>query len=283
MNIQSMTGFGQAEERGIRVEVRSVNHRYLDPRFRIPVFINPYEITLRNMIRERFARGRFDVTIAFTDKADVRLSINRGLAGNLFQVLQGLQEDLGLKEGPSLDHLFWFRESLFREEPEYKPEDLLEVFETALDRLAEMRQREGKHLVEDILTMVGALEKHLEAVRTEVDGMRDRVYERIRERISELVREAAIDETRLLQEAAFLAEKSDISEEITRVQSHIAQVRKIISEGGTIGRKLDFLLQELLREINTIGSKSSEYRVSDLVIRMKTEIEKMKEQVQNLQ
>ncbi|GMT47320.1 UPF0701 protein YloC [hydrothermal vent metagenome] len=283
MNIQSMTGFGQAEENGVRVEVRSVNHRYLDPRFRIPVFINPYEITLRNMIKERFARGRFDVTIALTDKADVKLGINRGLAANLFQALRGLQEDLGLKEGPSLDHLFWFRDILFREEPGYNPEDLICVFESALDRIAGMRQREGEHLVEDILTMVKALEERLEAVRTEVEGVLEKTYERIRARISELVKETAIDDTRLLQEAAFLAEKADISEEITRIQSHISQVRKIISEGGTIGRKLDFLLQELLREINTIGSKSSEYRVSDLVIQMKTEIEKIKEQVQNLQ
>ncbi|HEC98209.1 MAG TPA: YicC family protein [Nitrospirae bacterium] len=283
MNIQSMTGFGQAEEKGVRVEVRSVNHRYLDPRFRIPVFINPYEITLRNMIKERFARGRFDVTIALTEKADVKLTINRGLALNLFQALRGLQEDLGLKEGPSLDHLFWFRDILFREEPGYNPEDLICVFESALDRIAEMRQREGENLVDDILTMVDALEKYLEAVRTEIEGALEKTYERIRARISELVKETAIDDTRLLQEAAFLAEKADISEEITRIQSHISQIRKIISEGGTIGRKLDFLLQELLREINTIGSKSSEYRVSDLVIQMKTEIEKIKEQVQNLQ
>jgi len=283
MNIQSMTGFGQAEEKGVRVEVRSVNHRYLDPRFRIPVFINPYEITLRNMIKERFARGRFDVTITLTDKADVKLSINRGLAGNLFQALRGLQEDLGLKEGPSLDHLFWFRDILFREEPEYNPEDLIRVFESALEKLAEMRQSEGEHLVKDILTMVEVLEERLEAVRAEVEGALEKTYERIRARIAELVKETAIDDTRLLQEAAFLAEKADISEEITRIQSHISQVRKIISEGGTIGRKLDFLLQELLREINTIGSKSSEYRVSDLVIQMKTEIEKIKEQVQNLQ
>ncbi|MEC4685142.1 MAG: YicC/YloC family endoribonuclease [Nitrospirota bacterium] len=283
MNIQSMTGFGQAEEKGVRVEVRSVNHRYLDPRFRIPVFINPYEIALRNMIKERFARGRFDVTIALTDKADVKLNINRGLAGNLFKSLRELQEDLGLKEGPSLDHLFWFRDILFREEPEYNPEDLIRVFESALDRLAGMRQREGEHLVRDILTMVEVLEKHLEAVRAEVEGVLEKTYERIKVRIAELAKETAIDDTRLLQEAAFLAEKADISEEITRIQSHISQIRKIISEGGTIGRKLDFLLQELLREINTIGSKSSEYRVSDLVIQMKTEIEKMKEQVQNLQ
>ncbi len=283
MNIQSMTGFGQAEAGGIRVEVRSVNHRYLEPRFRIPVFINPYEITLRNMIRERFSRGRFDVTIALTDKADVRLCINRTLAGNLFHALKGLQQDLGIEEGPTLDHLFWFRESLFREEPEYNPEDLFRVFETALDRLALMRRREGEHLAEDILSTVEALERILDAVRSEVEGTLEKTCERLRARISELLSEAAVDEARLLQEAAFLSEKADVSEELTRVQSHISQLRKIISEGGTIGRKLDFLLQELLREINTIGSKSSEYRVSDLVIQMKTEVEKMKEQVQNLQ
>ncbi|NOZ25301.1 MAG: YicC family protein [Nitrospirae bacterium] len=283
MKVQSMTGFGQAEERGIRVEVRSVNHRYLEPRFRIPVFINPYEITLRNMIKERFSRGRFDVTIALTDKADVRLGINRRLAENLFQTLQGLRKDLGIEEGPTLDHLFWFRDIIFSEEPEYNPEDLFRVFETALERLARMRQREGEHLVADILSAVEALEGLLEAVRAEVEGCLEKTYERIRERISELVRDLSVDDARLLQEAAFLSEKADVSEEITRIRSHMSQVRKIVSEGGTIGRKLDFLLQELLREINTIGSKSSEYRVSDLVIRMKAEVEKMKEQVQNLQ
>ncbi len=282
-NVQSMTGFGQAEEGGFRVEVRSVNHRFLDPHFRTPPFLNPYEMTLRNMIKERFTRGRVDVTIALTDKADLRLRINRGLAKTLLLSLRDLQEELDLERGPSLDHLFWFRDSLFREEPEYDTEELFRVFASALDRLAEMRRNEGGHLAADILATAGVLEGLIDEVRKESGGLQERAFERIRERMAEIVKETVVDETRLLQEAAFLSEKADISEELTRTESHLSQLRKIISEGGTIGRKLDFLLQELLREVNTMGSKSSEYRISDLVIRMKTEIEKMKEQVQNLQ
>ncbi len=283
MNVQSMTGYGEAEERGVKVEARSVNHRFLTINFRAPAFVNPYETELRKMIMERFTRGRFDVSISLTEEADLEIGINRRLAENILRTLKGLQEELGLKEGLSLDHLFWFRDSLFTEVPEYRPEDLFHTLGTALERLEETRLREGEHLLRDIQEQVAALKGYIDAVKAEAGDMHRRAFERIRSHITELIGEGAVEEQRVLQEAALLAEKADVSEEVVRIQSHLQQFERLISRGGTIGRNLDFLLQELLREINTIGSKSSEYRVSDIVVRMKTVVEKLKEQIQNIQ
>lgn len=283
MDIQSMTGFGQFEDHGIRVELRSVNHRFLDTYFRIPQFFNPYEIKLRNMIKKRLSRGRVDVTVLLTEEADIKIELNKKIAQDVIHALQGVKEDLSLKDGPSLDHLFWFREILFTEAPDYKPDDLYYVFEEALNRLVEMRQKEGEVLTGDVREMLNKLHKHYEEVRNSAEEMLEKNLKLLKRRISTLLEDSPVDDSRMLQEAAFLAEKADISEELTRVQSHYSQVTKILHDGGEVGRRLDFLLQELLREINTIGSKSTEFRISDLVVQMKAVVEKVKEQVQNIQ
>lgn len=278
-----MTGFGYAEERGFKVEVRSVNHRFLDVHFRMPVFLHPYEVTLRKIIKDNFSRGRFDITVSLTEEANITIKINKRLAGDFLQAFECLQDELSLRDSPSFNHLFWFKDTLFSQDPQYAPEDLFHTFNISVKRLIEMRGEEGEHLIKDIKKLIQILKKLHKEVKKNQEGLRLRVYDKIKKRISELLRDVAIDDIRLLQEAAFWADKTDISEEVARIQSHILQMGKIISEGGTIGKKVDFLLQELLREINTIGSKSSEYRISDFVVQMKTVIEQIKEQIQNIQ
>ncbi|GBE02224.1 hypothetical protein BMS3Bbin06_01990 [bacterium BMS3Bbin06] len=280
--IQSMTGFGSSEARGFRIEARSVNHRFLDLHFRMPAFLGPYEMNLRRIVKENFTRGRIDVKISLTSDADVTLKINHGFASKILNSLAGLQEELQLKDGPSLNHLFWFKDVVFEEEPAYRPDDLFSTFSEAVQRLADMRCREGEHLKEEILKTLGEMEGHLDRIKEFSGEFYTRAFDKMKEQIGALLKEH-IDENRLIQEAALLAERADISEEIARIESHSAQMKKIIAGGATIGRKIDFLLQELLREINTIGSKNSDYKVSEVVVLMKSEVEKMKEQIQNIQ
>lgn len=277
-----MTGYGYAEEKGFRVEMRSVNHRFLDINIRMPPFLNPYEITLRKAIKDRFSRGRIDATVSLTGEADVEIRINHRFAGQLLRSLKALKGELLLDEGPSLDHLFWFRDVIFAEEHRYNPDDLINTFNTALLRLTDMRVVEGNQLVEGLMGSLDMLQGLLDSLKEVSREAHSKGYEQVRGRITAMLKDM-VDEGRLLQEAAFIADRADFSEELTRYQCHVSQLRKIISEGGTIGRKADFLLQELFREVNTIGSKSNDYSVSELVVQMKSEIERIREQIQNIQ
>ncbi|RMG00066.1 MAG: YicC family protein [Nitrospirae bacterium] len=280
--IQSMTGYGAVEKAGFRIEVKSVNHRFLDMSFRMPPFLQPYEMEMRSIVKSLVSRGKVDVRISLTGEAGLRLDINRSFIKELFAVLKDIKGELSLEGGPSLDHLFWYKDLIFEEEPDYDSEELLNVLKDAVQRMVKMRETEGEHLKKALLESLDILESHLSEVIKLSSNTLEQSYQKIRERLTELLGEG-VDETRLIQEAAFLAERADIEEEIERIKSHIDQFRKIISQGGTIGRKMDFILQELLRETNTIGSKASEYAISERVVHMKAEIERMKEQVQNIQ
>ncbi|NOX20724.1 MAG: YicC family protein [Nitrospirae bacterium] len=283
MKIQSMTGYGEAEEGGFKVEVKSVNHRFLDIHFRMPSVLNPHELELKKLVKERFARGRIDITISFTENTDIQLNINQQAARTLLDSLGQICQALKLESRPQLDHLFWFRDIVFKQTPEFRPEELFTTFQKALDALEEMRTKEGAFLLNSINQIVENIEGLVDRIRKISENSASGRYENIKQKVQALVENIEIDEQRLLQEIAFLADRVDISEEITRIKSHLNQMRSILSEGGPVGRKLDFLLQELNRETNTIGSKSIDYQVSELVINVKTEIEKIREQIQNLQ
>ena len=280
--IHSMTGYGSVERDGFRIEVRSVNHRFLDMNFRMPPYLQPYEMELRGVVKKYVQRGRLDVRVSLTEGADIRLRINREFGRSLFNALSELKGELSLEGEPSIENLFWFRDVIFEEEPGYDPELLIAVFQEAMERLVEMRKSEGEHLKSVILRGVQLLERYLDEVEELASQALPELMEKLREKIRGLTGEG-VDESRLIQEAAFLAERADVEEEIHRIRSHSGQLRKIISQGGTIGRKADFILQELLREANTIGSKCSDYAISERVVNMKSEIERMKEQVQNIQ
>lgn len=283
MEIQSMTGYGEAEEGGFKVELRSINHRFLDIHFKMPRFLMPFEMQFRNMIKRNFQRGRIDVSITLTEKAEIKIIINERIAEDILSSLDKINRKLSLHEKTSLEYLFWFRDTIFFQEPDIKEGELFNAMERAIENLRRMRIQEGKNLVKDIEMIIQGIQNHLDELESFSDNLLQDKYVQLKERLKTLFKDAEIDDTRIIQEAAIHAEKADIREEITRFRSHLEQLKNILTKGGIIGRRIDFLLQELLREVNTIGSKCADYEVADRVVKIKTEIEKVREQIQNIQ
>lgn len=281
--IQSMTGFGSSAGDDLTVEIRSLNHRYIDISVKMPQFMGQHEIPLRNILKERFQRGRFDVTISVTGAGTAQLKINKDAARNVYAALLDLQKELRLAGDITIETLKDYREIFMEEEPKYDAEALYRAFHKAAYNLEEMRSKEGGLLSEDIrrrLDMLGNMHKKIIAITPgEVTKWREKFVERLKL----VVEGGAVDDSRIVQEAAIMADKLDVSEEMSRVGNHLKQFAEILDKGGIVGKKLDFLLQELNREVNTLAYKSGEYEISRLVVDMKTEIEKIREQVQNLQ
>ncbi|MDI6728587.1 MAG: YicC/YloC family endoribonuclease [Thermodesulfovibrionales bacterium] len=281
--MQSMTGFGAAERNGFKVEVRSLNHRYIEISVRMPSVLMEHEIPVRNIIKGRFARGKFDVNISLADKRQLKMGINKELAKGIYDAFSDLQKELTLPGSLNIDFFSSFRELLVAEEPEYDADALYNALNDAVSRVEEMRRTEGETLKKEMESSL----KRLADMRNEIEGLSHGLAAHYREtlskRIAELVSNLSIDETRLAQEVAIIAQKSDITEEMARFRSHIQQFLSALSNGDVIGRKLDFLLQEMNRETNTIASKMDDVRIINLSIEIKTEIEKLREQVQNIQ
>lgn len=278
-----MTGFGSAEKDGFKVEVRSLNHKYLDISFKMPSFLLEHEISLRNIIKERFARGKFDVNISLTDKRQLKVCVNKDVAKAMYKAFSELQKELSLPGSLSIDFFSGYREFLMSEELEYNIDALFIALNEAISKVEEMRKNEGRTLFKELqerIKRLGDMQNEIEGLSK---GMAATYKETISRRIAELVSDLAIDDTRLAQEVAMMAQKSDITEELARFKSHIQQFYASLSDGGVIGRKLDFILQEMNREVNTIASKTDNVRVISLTIDMKTDIEKLREQVQNIQ
>lgn len=278
-----MTGYGAAERKGFKVEVRSLNHRYVDVSVRMPSFLMEHEIPVRNLIKDQFARGKFDVTISLTDKRQFKVRANKELAGELYDTLLDLQKTLSIPGSLDIGFLSWYRELLLSEETAYSADDLYGALGDALARVDEMRRKEGESLRKELEFHSG----RVESLRAEVEelshGMAITHKEVLSRKVAELTSAVPIDETRLAQEIALLAQKSDITEELARLRSHMKQFNAFLSGGEAIGRKLDFLMQEMYREVNTIASKVDDIRIINLTIEIKAGIEKLKEQVQNIQ
>lgn len=281
--VQSMTGFGSAEKDSFKVEIRSVNHRFLDISMKVPQNLSRHEMPLRNMVRERFSRGRFDILVTLLHEGNLKVKINVGLARELYDALRAIKEELSLSDSIGIETIAGFRELILTEEIEYNTEALYAVFGEALDRLRTMRDREGEAIAKDLSSRLEKMEQMNARIALLCPEVVSECRKRFTERITLLFSDVKFDENRVLQEAAIMAEKTDVSEEITRLASHIVQMKKILSDGDTIGRKAEFLLQELNREVNTIASKADDYRVSTLTVDMKAELEKMREQAQNIQ
>lgn len=281
--IQSMTGFGSAERGTFKVEVRSVNHRFMDISVRLPQNLIQHEVPLRNMIKERFSRGRFDVAVSVAGEGSHKVAIDHDLAREVHRALLALKEELSLAGPVSVDTLAGFRDLIMSEETEYDAEPLYSAFREALEKLGEMRRGEGEAIMLDMVSRLELLERMTGEVSQICPEAVHSCREKFMERLKDLFGDANYDENRLLQEAAVMAEKTDVSEEITRIRSHLTQIRKVLAEGDAKGRKIEFLLQELNREVNTIASKANDYRISSLAVEMKAELEKMREQAQNIQ
>jgi uncharacterized protein (TIGR00255 family) len=281
--VQSMTGFGSAANTEFTVEIRSLNHRFIDISFRMPPYMNRYEIPVRNILKEKFRRGRLDVSICVKESGIPGLRINRRLARNIYAALRELQDELSLPGDIGIDTLTGYKEIIMEEEAECDVEALTQVFREAASNLEQMRLREGALLLEDIGKRLDILTEMNGKIKSMAPDEVLRWREKFTDRLKLIMENGAIDNNRIIQEAALMSEKLDISEETNRIENHLKQFVEILDKGGVIGKKLDFLLQEINREVNTLSYKSGDYSISRLVVEMKTEVEKIREQVQNIQ
>ncbi|MDP1989837.1 MAG: YicC/YloC family endoribonuclease [Syntrophales bacterium] len=293
--IRSMTGYGRAEAvlagRKFAVEMKSVNHRYLEISLRLPGMLSPLDTEIKKKIGEQFSRGRIEATVRVDSDGIAensgRLTLNLPLARNYHALLCQLKEEFRLEDQISLAMLTGFRDVFVPTESFQDPavlwEGLSNLLDEAMRTLTEMRAREGESLQKDLTTRLSLIACVLEAIAGRVPQVVCEYQKRLGDRIRELTGAMAIDESRLLQEVAIMAEKSDITEEIVRFRSHIEQFTDLLTIGDGAGRKIDFLIQEMGREVNTIGSKSGDAGISRNVIEIKSELAKLREQVQNIE
>lgn len=289
-----MTGYGKAEDiidgRKYTVEIRSLNHRYLEVVLRLPGYISVLETALKRKVGSCFSRGRIEVAIrldAGDDKAISRYELNLPLLRNYYELLQQMQQEFGIKEKITLRTLTGLRDIFVSSEEEPQLERVIRdvdiVLNDAMALLTAMRQKEGALLLSDLEEHAKNVETLLSYIEKRVPLMIRNSKFRLTERIRELTEGIDVDETRLNQEIAIMADKSDISEEIVRLSSHLHQFREMLISDDAIGRKMDFLIQEMNREVNTIGSKTGDLDISRNVIEIKSELSKLREQVQNIE
>lgn len=278
-----MTGFGSAENDDFRVEIRSLNHRFIDILIKMPPYMGQHEIPLRNIIKEKFHRGRLDVSVSTKNHKAIQLKINKELARNIYTALQDLQKELSIPGKINIDTLTGYRELLTEEEQKYNIDALYASLNEAVSNLEAMRIREGNLLSEELHKRIESLGMMNNKIKLLIPHEVERCMEKFAERLKLILGTEEIDASRITQEAAIMADKIDITEEVSRIENHIKQFIETLNNGNIAGRKLDFLLQEINREVNTLAYKSSNYTISNLVIEMKTEVEKMREQVQNIQ
>ncbi|NLK34958.1 MAG: YicC family protein [Gracilibacteraceae bacterium] len=290
--IKSMTGFGRGEfSQGtstFSVDVRSVNHRYCDVSIRMPRSMSLMEEKVREFVSERISRGKVDVYINYsTFGQSSQVKLDTSLAKAYVDSLNTLKEMFQIQDDISLSLLTRFSDIMSLETVEQDMEELWlilkEALEIAFNALIEMRKREGERLKNDLLEKIVDVRDFVENMKEKSSGIVDEYKIKLYDRIKELIKDIPIDENRLLTEVAIFADKTSIDEEIVRLESHMDQFKKALNFGGPVGKKLDFIIQEMNREINTIGSKITDLEVLNNVISIKTEIEKIREQVQNIE
>jgi len=289
-----MTGFGRHEsENGdysCKAEVRSVNNRYIEINTRIPKSMMALEAALKKRIKSRCARGSFDLNISIEklndDAGDLVLQPNLNLASQYYQAFQKIQDHLGLKGGIDIKSLLTMKDMIQVEPLALDPsreELILETVDNALSVLIKMREEEGENLQTDIFARLDSIEKHGESIKTRQPEAINGYKERLAERIKVLTDGVEADPQRLAQETAIMADRCDVTEEVIRLESHIKQFRSLLETKQPMGRKLEFLIQEINRETNTIGSKTIDSEVSQMVIEIKSDLEKIREQLQNIE
>ena len=291
--ISSMTGYGRCEVldngRKVVVEMSSVNHRYLDLNVKMPKLLMYLDDTLKQMIREQVARGKTEVSVTYqsTAKEDLCVTINEALAHAYIEGLRSLSQKCDVQDDLKLSDLLQLSDIVTVEKKTGDEEALTLLVKKALSgalaQFTAMRQREGMHLATDLLEK----NKQLRVLVDEIAAFSMQVVtsykEKLENRLSELLQKPPVDEGRIATEVAIFADKCAIDEELTRLYSHMDQLDAILTEGGVVGRKLAFLMQEMNREANTIGSKANYYEITKRVVSLKTEMEKIREQVQNIE
>ena len=288
-----MTGFGKGEASfksgKLTVEIKTVNHKFFDATLKLPNGISAFEDRIKEILQRRVKRGKVNLNLTHDGvlpKND-RLSINKRAAKNYYNELEGLKNHLGLTEEIKIRDLIALPgvlsfDALEQGLASFWPK-IKKALDMSIDKLIADREKEGKALAADLLTRTRKIDTLLATIRSRAHLNIDEYRKRFAERVKDLTGGRDIDTGRLEMEVAIFAKNSDISEEITRLGSHLANFNKVLADGGEVGKRIDFIAQELHREINTIGSKASDFKISKNVIEIKGEIEKIREQAKNLE
>lgn len=291
--IKSMTGFGRCEaadnSRKFTVEMKSVNHRYLDVNIKMPKKLNFFEASIRAELKKYISRGKVDLFITYEDTSENNSNVryNKELAAEYLGYLHQMAADFGLEDDIKVSNLSKYPEVLTMEEAGVDEEELWRKLQEAVSGAAEMfvqsRIAEGEHLRQDLIEKLDGMLKLVDFVAERSPDIIAEYKQKLKEKVKELLEDNTVDENRLLTEVTIFADRVCVDEEIVRLRSHIETTKDTLTEGGCIGRKLDFIAQEMNREANTILSKANDLEVSNCAIELKTEIEKVREQIQNVE
>ena len=291
--IKSMTGFGRCEvqkdARKFTVELKGVNHRYLDVNIRMPKKLNFFETAIRTLLKSYATRGKVDIFITYEDSSQNQVAVkyNEALAAEYLKYLNRMAEEFGLENDVRVSTLSRYPEIFTMEEQAEDEEELWnglkEALEGAFAQFVETRTTEGENLKKDILEKLGILEELVGYIEERSPQIVREYREKLEEKTKELLADAQIEDSRIAAEVILFADKICTDEEVVRLKSHISHMRNTLEEKEGIGRKLDFIAQEMNREANTILSKANDIEVSDCAISLKTEIEKIREQIENIE
>lgn len=290
--IKSMTGFGKASiEKNLRkyqIEIKSVNHRYLDITVKLPRVLNYLEEIIKSEISKKVKRGKIDVFVTFENNSieGREIKINTELAKGYIRELKKLATEENILPDIEIGDIARYPEVLRIQENQDDEQikiEILEVLEEAINNLINMKTAEGEKIAKDLEERLNKINKRVDEVSKLSTGLISEYVVKLEERIKKILKEQEIDKSRLAEEVVIYADKSSIEEEITRLNSHISQFKELLNSNEPVGKKLDFIIQEMNRETNTIGSKSGSLEITNNVIEMKTEIENLREQIQNIE
>lgn len=291
--IKSMTGFGRYEyvdeKRKFTVEIKSVNHRYLDVNIKMPKKLNFFESSIRNLLKEYMERGKVDIYITYEDYTEDNYSLkyNSSLAGEYLKYLRQMAEEYGLDDDIRVSTLSRYPDVFVMEEQGIDEKELWSGLEKAIRGACEMfvtsRINEGENLKNDLIAKLDNMISYVDFIEERSPVIMKEYRTRLEEKIQEILGDRQIDEGRIATEVTIYADKICVDEEMVRLRSHIQATKDALLEGGSIGRKLDFIAQEMNREANTTLSKANNLEIADVGINLKTDIEKVREQIQNIE
>ena len=292
-HICSMTGFGHgeasADSRHVTVEIKSVNHRYLDLSVKMPKRLNPFEAELRSAVKERVSRGKADLYVSVEDlsASASNITYNSTAAHRYMDIFRQMSDEFGLPMDVSLETLIRCPDVISASSADDSDDELhdllMKALREALDSFIAQREAEGARLAEDLLGKLDGMSSDVDFIVSRSPEIIERYRAGLAAKIAETVADRNIDESRVLTEAAIYADRICVDEEMVRLKSHISAMREALTKGGNVGRSLDFIAQEMNREVNTTLSKSSDIEVTERGVRLKNEVEKIREQIQNIE
>ena len=291
--IKSMTGFGRStyenEGREYIIEIKSVNNRFTDINIKMPRNLNYLEEKIRKQILSNISRGKVEVSIQLNNNSDLgkKINLNTDIANRYIEELKKLTEETNIIDNINIMDIAKFPDVLNikidEEAEEIIEKELFIALDSAIDSFLDMRQKEGSKIKVDLENRIEVIKRKIEQISSISAGLVDEYVVKLETRIKELLKTDVVDQTRLAQEVVIYSDKCSVEEEITRLKSHISQFLNLLNENIAIGKKLDFLIQEMNRETNTIGSKANNLEITNFVVDIKTELENIREQIQNIE